>query len=123
VGHGEVVDVFVRHEEAAIFVLWNAGTEAAALVLEDSLFHEGDAEASPFCDGEVVNEMAFAEIAGLVVGTGGSDEVAEPGDTFGADGVDAEFAFEVGGVAFGHETSSFGEKFFMERVEDGFWGL
>jgi len=103
VGHGQVVDVFVRHEDATVFVLWDAGTEAAALVFEDGLFHEGDAEASPFCDGEVVNEMAFAEIAGLVVGTGGSDEVTEPGDAFGTDCVDAEFTFEVRRSGFGHE--------------------
>jgi hypothetical protein len=122
VGHGEVVDVFVGHEHATVFVLWDARTEAAALVFEDGFFHECDAEAAPFCDGEIVNEMTFAEVAGFVVGTGGGDEVAEPGDTFGADGVDTKFAFEVGGVAFGHETSSFGEKFFMEWVEEGVFG-
>ena len=103
VGHGQVIDVFVWHEPVAVGIFGDARAEGAGLVFEDRFFHEGDTGTAPPANGEVVDEVTLGEIAGLEVGTGGGDETSEPDDTFGSDGEDSEFPFEVSGAGFWRE--------------------
>lgn len=113
VGHGEVVDVLVGQERFAVGVAWRARAEGAVLMLEDGLFHEGDAADAPFGDGKIIDEMTLGKVARVQVGAGGGDEFGEVAGAFGADGEEFKVRTErpESGTVW-HEMGSFGKGVF-----------